>query len=263
MNLLQERVLNRKKDLSLLDVRTNLKHFALINYALPKERLLKYIPEEFFEIPEFEIKGKKMAMMSAVPFLDLDFYFPKISKKTFSFMQTNYRVYVIDKKTNQHAVWFFGTTLGSVYVYIPKFFFKIPWYYAKYKTSFEYNTIEKRYYDYQISTKSKFIFGDMRVSISDTGKKIEKLDGFKTLEEMKLILTHPFSGYFYRSDKKFGTYSIWHEEMNLSLAKANDLYFGLFENLELLSKEEMQNPHSIFLTPEILFEVYLPPKRYA
>jgi hypothetical protein len=262
MSLISERISNRKKDLSVLDVRTNLKHFSLINYQVPKERLLKYIPEEFFEIPEFEINGKKMALMSAVPFFDEDFYFPKISKKKFSFMQTNYRVYIIDKKTNEHAVWFFGTTLGSYSVYIPKIFFKIPWHYSKYKVDFEYNTIEKRYYSYEISSKSNSIFGEMRVSISDTGKKISSHEGFKDYNEMKLILTHPVSGYFYRNDKRVGTYSIWHDEMDLNLAKANDLYFAIYENLGLLSKEEMQKPISIFLTPEIFFEVYLPPKQY-
>ena len=40
----------------LLDVRSTLKHFALINYALPKERLEKYIPLDHFDIPEFQIR---------------------------------------------------------------------------------------------------------------------------------------------------------------------------------------------------------------
>ena len=80
-----------------LDVLSKLKHFALINYALPKSRLEPYIPASRFEIPEFIIGGRRLAMMSAVPFVDQDFHFIRLfAWLTFSFGQTNYRVYVID-----------------------------------------------------------------------------------------------------------------------------------------------------------------------
>ncbi|NJN05593.1 MAG: hypothetical protein HC814_03245 [Rhodobacteraceae bacterium] len=45
--------------------------------------------------------------MSAVPFLDLDFHFDRVLPfAKFVFGQTNYRVYVIDRRTGEHAVWF-------------------------------------------------------------------------------------------------------------------------------------------------------------
>ena len=56
------------------DVVIRLGHFALINYALPRLRLERHIPVDRFEIPEFEMGGQRLAMMSAVPFLDLDFH---------------------------------------------------------------------------------------------------------------------------------------------------------------------------------------------
>ena len=78
---------------------------------------------------------------------------------------------------------------------------------------------------------------------------------------MKLILTHPIEGYFHRLDDALGTYSIWHPEMQLTMGQPKHLYFSLYERLGLLSKEEMQQPHSIFICPQILFEIYLPPRR--
>ncbi|MBK8398491.1 MAG: DUF2071 domain-containing protein [Leptospiraceae bacterium] len=257
--ILDSRIQDKKQNPNLLDVETYLEHFALINYALPKERLLAYIPQDRFEISEYLINGEKMALMSAVPFLDIDFHFKKIFPfLKFQFPQTNYRVYIKDKKTNESAVWFFGTTLGSYYVYLPRLGFNIPWHYAKYKVNCEYNSEEKKYNHFKVNSHSKWASSE--IDLIDTGVSISTYDGFSSYEEMKLILTHPVKGYFYRNDSKLGTYSIWHEEMSLTSALPRKLYFSLYEKLGLLSREEMSKPLSVFLCPNILFEVYLPPK---
>lgn len=256
--ILQSRVDNHHKKPSLLDVETHLAHFALINYALPKERLLPYIPQDRFEISEYLITGKPMALMSAVPFLDVDFHFTRIFPfLKFRFPQTNYRVYVKDKQSGEPIVWFFGTTLGSPYVYLPRFGFCIPWHYAKYKLDCNYN-FEKEVYD-NYSVKSNSDWSSSEIELIDTGEEISDYTGFSSYEEMKLILTHPVTGYFFRNDSKLGTYSIWHEEMRLTEASSRKLYFSLYERLGLLTKEEMMNPFSIFICPKILFKVYLPP----
>jgi hypothetical protein len=78
---------------------------------------------------------------------------------------------------------------------------------------------------------------------------------------MKLILTHPTTGYFKRLDGRLGTYKIWHPEMEMTYAKPHHLYFSLYENLGIMSRQEMDSPHSIFLCPEVEFEIYLPPQR--
>lgn len=257
--MLENRVMARKEKASILDVETHLAHFALINYALPRERLLPYIPQDRFEISEFSINGKQMALMSAVPFLDVDFHFKKIFPfLQFQFPQTNYRVYVKDRKTNEPVVWFFGTTLGSHYVYLPRIGFNIPWHYARYKVDCSYNETKGAYERYSIVSKSNWASSD--IELYDTGKEVLDFAGFSSYDEMKLILTHPTKGYFYRNDSKLGTYSIWHDEMSLTVAESRKLYFSLYERLGLLSRQEMLNPFSVFICPKILFEVYLPPR---
>ena len=257
--LLENRI-NKRVELTGIDVRTRLQHFALINYAIPKERLLPHIPQDRFILPEFIINDKKFCLMSAVPFLDIDFFFPKLFPfLKFSFFQTNFRVYVIDKQTMQHSVWFFGTTLGSKIVNIPRYAFRLPWHYAKYNTSIKLNSYNNKYETYKITSQSKFCSSE--IILQDTGEQINLQKGFQSLDEQYLILTHPIDGYFYRTDNQLGTYSIWHDKMNIRLAKSEKLYFSLYENLGLLSKEEMNYPHSIFICPEILFEVHLPPKK--
>ncbi|MBP8252737.1 MAG: DUF2071 domain-containing protein [Herpetosiphon sp.] len=244
-----------------LDVLSDLQHFALINYALPKARLERYIPSQYFEIPEFNIGGKPMALMSAVPFVDVDFHFLHLSPfLKFHFGQTNYRVYVIDKRTCEHAVWFFGTTLGSIVVAIPKFVWRIPWHYARYDVDCQYDQSQQRYTHYYYHVKSSW--ANARIELEDTGRSLEIVEGFDSLDAVKFIITHPLAGYFYRSDRRLGTYSVWHDEINCTMGKPRDLYFGLYERLGLLSREEMQQPHSIFISPLTKFTVFLPPRKY-
>jgi len=254
--VLQNRIKKRKKR-SLLDVNTKLQHFSLISYAVPLERIAKYIPEPF-ELWTFTTEDKKFALVSAVPFVDYDFHFYHLAKfPKFKFCQTNFRTYIVDKRNGEHAAWFFGTTLGSFSVYIPRLIWKMPWQYAKYKinTKFENN----RYIDYEMSFKSSL--GNGSVHIKDTGKALNLLPSFETLDEQMFILTHPVLGYYNRPKQGIGTYEIWHPKMKLTHCTVEHLYFELFEKLGLLSKDEMLKPHSVLITPEIEFDVLLPPRK--
>lgn len=249
----------RPRPLGTWDVVSTLANFALINYALPKERLVKYIPQDRFEIPEFDIKGQRLALMSAVPFLDVDFHFVHFFPFfKFQFGQTNYRVYVIDKKTGEHVAWFFGTTLGSPVVYIPRLLWRIPWHYASYQLDCRFDKDAQRFDSFRYTTESSW--ASAQIDIEDTGQPVGLTNGFDLLENQTLVVTHPVDGFFHRLDNKLGNYSVWHEVMSMTQGKARNLYFGLYERLGLLSKNEMQSPHSIFICPQIEFKVFLPPK---
>ncbi|MBK8430016.1 MAG: DUF2071 domain-containing protein [Chloroflexi bacterium] len=244
-----------------LDVRSGLHHFALINYALPKARLEPHLPTNRFEIPEFDINGRPLALMSAVPFVDVDFHFRRLFPfAKFRFGQTNYRVYVFDKERQEHCVWFFGTTLGSAVVYLARGAWRIPWHYARYQINCHYDQPAGRYTTYQYSVRSPW--GAAEIDLEDTGEAIKQdsAAGFTSFAEMQLILTHPVDGFFYRLDGQVGSYSVWHETIPMTVGKARNLYFGLYERLGLLSREEMQRPHSVFLCPATEFVVFLPPK---
>lgn len=250
----------RPEPLGRWDVRSRLAHFALINYALPKERLAPHIPEDRFEIAEFKIGGRRLAMMSAVPFLDLDFHFPRIASfPKFRFAQTNYRVYVNDRRIGEPCVWFFGTTLGSFTVGIPRLLWALPWHYARYRLDCVHNKSASRYESFRISARSQW--APAEIELEDTGAPVSGCDGFSSPEEVTLVLTHPVDGSFRRRDGTLGHYAVWHERMRLTTAHARRLRFGLFERLNLLSAREMNQPHSVFLCPEVEFLIHLPPRR--
>ena len=258
--LLEDR--KRPRPGNLLTVRTLLRHFALINYALPADRLRPHIPEDRFEIQTFMIEGKPRAMLSAVPFLDVDFRFARLTPfLRWQFGQTNHRAYVIDRKTGLPGVWFFGTTLGSPLVHAARALWRIPWHYARYRIDAHHDPDTGICDRYRFDVDSDWCAA--RIDLSGDGTPIGLTPGFASLAEQTLILTHPVDGFFYRLDGALGGYSIWHPLMALTRAEPRDLWFSLYERLGLLSADEMQRPHSVFLCPEVPFEVYLPPRRLA
>jgi len=101
------------------DVTTTLADFAIITYAVDPTTLAALLPKEF--APEvFTLnEGRRVAFVSAVPFRDLDFRFNFAPWLKFRFGQTNYRAYVTYQ--GQRCVWFFGTSLATAWVLIPRY----------------------------------------------------------------------------------------------------------------------------------------------
>ena len=250
------RIKNRIKR-SFLDVNTQLEHFAIISYKVRIEKIQHLIPDPF-KLWTFKENGKEYALISAVPFKDKDFSFYRLTRLLkFNFYQTNFRTYIVDKRDNSNSAWFFGTTLGSFTSIIPDKIWKMPWKYGKYNFKYKSNGFE--YSEYKMTFKSKQ--GDGIVDIKNSGSDMKILQGFNSLEQQVLILTHPVIGYYDLNEKEFGTYEIWHPKIDLKEGIANELYFHIFEKLGFLSKQEMQNPHSVLITPEIEFDILLPPKK--
>ena len=150
-----------------LTVDTHLDHFALVIYAVPPERLRALIPGERFDLELVSIDGRESALVSAVPFLDVGFHFRALPIPRFSFGQTNYRAYVRDKRSGEPAVWFFGTTLGSPIVAIPRALWRIPWHRARYHFQCEYDAAADRYARYEIDAESDW--SPMHLALDDSG----------------------------------------------------------------------------------------------
>src|SRR5512134_2369259 len=93
-----------------IDAITTLRHFAIVTYALPPERLRPLVDRRF-ELDCIDVDGGRKALLSVVPFEDQDFRAAAFPSPRWRFGQTNYRVYVRDRTTGERAVWFLGTTL--------------------------------------------------------------------------------------------------------------------------------------------------------
>lgn len=212
--------------LSRWDVVTTLRHFAIITYAVDPERVRPHLHPRFaletFPGPD----GNSRAWVSAVPFEDQDFCFVGAQRFKFCFGQTNYRTYVVDSETRRRLVWFFGTSLDSWSVVVPRHLWKLPWHRGHINFDCELDSEGQRYQRYRMTTRSDWAAVDLE--LEDSGRPVSELIGCDDLEAGLVILTHPLYGVFYRRNGSLGSYSIWHDRLGLSTGKCIQARFDLF-----------------------------------
>ena len=241
-----------------IDVQCKLQHFALITYAIDPIRFKDLIPERF-QLDTIHYQGEEKALMSVVPFIDVDFTSAVFPFPKFKMGQTNYRVYVIDQETQERCVWFIGTTLDSWTLIVPRYFWQLPWHAAV----FEFDCQQDEYglyKQYKMRTESEWANAELHLnqSTEDTWK----YEGFPDLESYQVFLTHPLAGFYHRQDGKLGSYRVWHDRLKPQPAKLQHARFELLERLNLVSFEDQLNPYSVLIEPMNEFTIYLPPQTF-
>ncbi|MGX5200417.1 DUF2071 domain-containing protein [Aliikangiella sp. IMCC44632] len=240
-----------------IDVLCKLQHFAIITYAVDPSRFNGLFPERF-KLDTIKVNGIEKALISVVPFIDVDFTSAVYPFPKFTMGQTNYRIYIIDKEANERCVWFLGTTLDSWTLAVPRFIWCLPWYSGDVQFDCEFDESQKIYKKYQMTTLAKWAPAEVELT-QETNSEL-KLPGFSDTETGLVYLTHPLAGFYYRRDGKLGTYRVWHKKLEVTAAKLKSANFGLLSRLGLVTLEEQQNAHSVLIEPLNEFTIYLPPK---
>lgn len=239
-----------------IDVLCGLKHFAIITYAVPIDRFRGLFPDRF-ELDKIEVGGREMGLISVVPFVDVDFTSAVYSFPKFTMGQTNYRIYIIDKETNERCVWFLGTVLDSWTLVVPKFFWKLPWNSGKVNFDCEFNEATGLYEKYRMKTRSNWAGASVEITQSKTDTFT--FPGFPDTESALVYLTHPLAGFYYRRDGKLGTYRVWHKQLEVKPGSLKRARFNLLTDLGIVGKEEQSSPYSVLVEPINEFTIYLPP----
>jgi hypothetical protein len=237
-----------------IDVVTTLRHFALVSYACDPERLAVHLHPRF--VPDTLADGR--ALLSVVPFFDVDFRFAACPWPRFSFGQTNYRAYVVDRESGERAAWFFGTCLGSWTVAVPRHAWKLPWHRGRMRFDCAWSAEEERYERYRVETESDW--SPASLELADSGEPVRAVPGFGDLEHGLVVLTHPLRGWFFRRDGWLGSYSVWHDRLGMSVGSCVRARFPLLASLGLVPLAEQDEPHSVLLQHETEFTIYLPPE---
>lgn len=235
-----------------IDVTTTLADFALITWAIDPAALAPHLAPGFAPDVRTLDDGRQVALISAVPFRDLDFRFAFMPWPRFRMGQTNYRAYVLHR--GQRCAWFFGTSLTRPWVAIPRWWWKLPWHGARMR--FDTAWDGERCARYAMTTRSAW--APASVVLEGTDQPMGRLDGFADEEDTTVVLTHPLDGYFWRSDRRVGHYAVWHDRLTLRHARATTLSFPLFERLGLTLAG--QPPHSVLVQRATEFVIDLPPR---
>ncbi len=240
-----------------IDVLCKLKNFAIITYAVDPSRFKNLIPERF-KLDTVFINGIEKALISVVPFIDVDFTSAVFPFPKFTMGQTNYRIYIIDSSTGERCVWFLGTTLDSWTLLVPRYFWNLPWYRGKVEFECDYNPLTNIYAKYIMNTESKW--APASVKLYQVPNQELKIPGFNNTETALVFLTHPLAGFYYRRDGKLGTYRVWHKKLEVNPAVLEFASFGLLSRMGLVTDAEQQEPHSVLIEHVNEFTIYLPPK---
>ena len=234
----------------------------MATWAVDPDKLAPHYDRERFELDLVDLPAGKRALVSAVTFLDADFRFVCAPFAPMVFGQTNYRFYVRSRATGELGAWFFGTTLGHDVVHVARALFRLPWHAAEY--SFEMARYAAGHYRrYRKIVRSEW--GPAVWDLEDAGAPLglEAAPGYPDEDAMRLRLTHPVTGWFFRTDGDVGTYSVWHDVLELRVAKPIHLHVELFSRLGLVSEADMLRPHSLLVTPNTLFHIHMPPHRFT
>ena len=143
---------------------------------------------------------------------------------------------------------------------IPRYLWKLPWHRGRIAFDCAYDSTQQRYTHYRMTTKSDW--APVELELEDSGKPVSELSGCDDLEAALVILTHPLFGVFYRRDGSLGSYSIWHDRLQLSSGRCLQARFGLFDRLRVEPFAEQIKPHSVLIQPMTEFTIYLPPRAY-
>ena len=236
-----------------VDAATTLADVALVTFSVDPEVLAHSLPPGVRPDVVTLDNGRRRALVSAVSFRDADFRLAFASRRRFSFLQTNYRAYV--RLGDRRLVWFFGTTLDSPLVAIPRLAWRMPWHRDAMRLEAAWDG--ERCRDYRLSTRGSW--GGADVALDGTDERVGRLDGFADAEETLLVLTHPLDGMYRRRDGGLGGYAVWHERFAPRVGIARTARYDVFERLGLV--EPGTAPHSVMLQRTIDFAVLLPPIR--
>ncbi|MDB2386010.1 DUF2071 domain-containing protein [Shewanella sp.] len=240
-----------------IDVLCKLQHFSIITYAVDPARFDGLIPDRF-TLDTVSIAGEEKALLSVVPFIDVDFTSAVYPFPRFTMGQTNYRIYITDNTTGERCVWFLGTTLDSWTLAIPRYLWSLPWYRGEVRFDCVFDASQQRYLKYHMETQSTW--APAHVALEHTPEQAIQLAGFPDLDTGLVYLTHPLTGYYHRRDGKLGTYAVWHKQLAVSAGTLISARFDLLSRLGLVTLDEQQKAHSVLIEPINEFTIYLPPK---
>jgi hypothetical protein len=240
-------------------VETSLDHFSIVTYLVNSSRLRELVHPRFAIDEVQDQDGVMRGLVSAVTFHDRDFRLAACPWPRFQFGQTNYRSYVTDTETGEHVAWFFGTSLASWSVAVPRFLWKLPWHGARIDFDCDYDEVSARYKSYRVSTKSQWAPAEL--ALIDSGEPPSSLIGFSSVEAGLVLLTQPSRGFYYLRNGALGSYSIWHDRMTPTMGEAaSTTNHPVLERLGLIQIGDAAAIHSVLIQRSIDFTIYLPPK---
>lgn len=237
---------------------TGLDHFAIVTWAVAPARLAATLPGGFAPHTT-EIDGDERALISAVAFADRDFRFRGAPFVRMSCGQVNYRAYVRrDAGTAaEEGVWFFGTSLAHPLVAVARWLWAMPWHRDPVQVTGEPETAAGPTEETAPRVIADAPSGWGRLHLDVGGTDAPPAAGPGPWDEP--WVTDPLVGWFGRTRRGRGRYSVWHPPLPLEPAGVREVRSTIFEALGLIHRDQAPVAARTVATCE--FDVHTPPRR--
>lgn len=233
------------------DVSSHMVDFAITTFDVDPAVLASKLPRGMEPTVGRMRDGRERAFVSAVTFLNTRFYVAFAPFVRLTCAQTNYRAYVSYR--GQRGAYFFATHLDSVFVFVPRTIWGMPWHRSRVVQSAEWS---KGCAAYAWEGAGECV---ERLRARGTGEGIGVLEGFRDEAESRLVMTHPEIGWLTRRDGSLATYSVWHAPLELERCEVEEARFERWESFGLISRG--QRPCSVLVQSATDYLVRLPPRR--
>ena len=264
-----------------IDVVTTLRDFALITYTVEPERLASELPRRLSPLT-ISMDGAQRALVSVVVFWNARFQLARWPSPSFNMPQINYRAYVIDNDTGEHAIWFLHTLLGSWAYVVPRYVWKMPWSKGTIRLTCRRQHVgrapgvsgvpgrderagadawvEGLYRKYVVIADSSVAPATIELKQKDPEwHRPVQLPGFPDDETGLVCLTHAFQGFFRRHDGRIGLNQVWHEQMPVRTARLVKAKVPYLVRSGFITEGEQSKPYNVLLVPAVPFFSQLPP----
>jgi hypothetical protein len=225
-----------------------MRDFSIVSFAVDPARLAALMPHTF-EPERFTLDdGSTVALVSAVPFrvasLTLGVRIPM------NYVQVNYRAYIW--RHDERGVWFFGSTVSTPAVALPRALLGLPWY--RVESTLRASWESGRCADYAMHARGDW--GSADFACVGSGAPVGRLDGFPDKQETLAVLGSPLSGFFLRPNGRLFELRVSHPTLEPQIGTARVASFSVFERLGLIEPDTA--PHSILLQQSTDFTIVKP-----
>jgi hypothetical protein len=225
------------------DVRAVFADLAITTFAVEPERLRTHLPDDC--VPQvFALHDGRRALVSTVSFRARRFALHALPGLGPSFSQVNYRTYVT--AGGGPCVFFFGSVAPLAITLLPRYLWRLPWHRGRITLDADWR--EDACTRYAMTQRSPWGGAELRAV---PGPTLSALDGFASLEDGLVALTHPLVGYCQRQDGGRAIYRVWHDRLVMSPMDAEKARFEVLENLGLIAPGD--RPHSVLVCREAEF----------
>ncbi|MFN2588782.1 MAG: DUF2071 domain-containing protein [Actinomycetota bacterium] len=227
-------------------------NFAIVTYAVPAERVRIHLPDAY-ELDTFDGAHGITAFVSTTCFCNRDFRLAGVGYPRHTFNESTYRTYATHKE--RRGIYFFGRYLGTRRAWLSQRPIARHTYNADFDVSAE--NVNERYPSYRCSVQSRA--GDTSFSL-EASRSPEAQHPFASGDELAQFLTYRLHGFYTDVMGAQGHMPVSHPRMSPLAGKLSDAdaRFDLWDDLGIVRAEEVKEPYSVLVVPEVPFKLFGP-----